>query len=84
MSENLIQLVLTLVKQVESTGLSGEDKKEKLYTIIKTVSGEDEFNKNKEIIDYILETIIFISKCHVIAGINKNTCLGCIPKLGFK
>ena len=84
MSENLIQLILTLVKQVETTKLNGADKKENLYTIIRTLSGEDDFNKNKEIIDYIIETIIFISKVHVISGINKHTCLGCIPKIGFK
>lgn len=80
-NNNLISLVLGLVKQVEKK--TGPNKKEIFYTLLKAVIGEDEFLKNIDIINHILETIIYISKCHVISGINKTTCLPAIVKCGF-
>ena len=93
--DGLIEKVVSLIKQVEISERNkpGNDKKEKLLTILKTITPEvfdesktskEEVEANKEIIEYIIETVIYLSKIHVIAGINVFTCLPCIPKIGFR
>ena len=93
--DSLIEKVVSLIKQVEISERNkpGNDKKEKLLTILKTITPEvfdesktskEEVEANKEIIEYIIETVIYLSKIHVISGINAFTCLPCIPKIGFR
>ena len=86
MAEELIMKVVSLIKQVEISERDkpGKDKKEKLITILETITSKEDVQDNREIIDFIIETTIYLSKIHCIAGINKNTCLPCIPKLGFR
>jgi hypothetical protein len=84
--DNLIEKVISLIKQIEISERDkpGADKKEKLFTILKAITSPQSVEENKDIIEYIIETTIYLSKIHVIAGINKNTCLPCIPKIGFR
>ena len=84
--DSLIERIVSLIKQVEISERDkpGADKKEKLITILKAITSPQDVEDNREIIDYIIETVIYLSKIHVISGINKNTCLPCIPKLGFR
>jgi hypothetical protein len=86
MSEELIMKVISLIKQVEISerDKSGIEKKEKLLTILKAITSPEDVEKNIDIINYIIETVIILSKLHMIAGINKTTCMGCIPKMGFR
>jgi len=76
-SISTIQTILGLIKVIEKKDLNGVEKREELYNTLKSLMGEDTFIKNKEIIDYVLETIIFISKTHKIAGINQDTFSYC-------
>lgn len=76
-SISTIQTILGLIKVIEKKDLNGVEKREELYNTLKGLMGEDTFLKNKEIIDYVLETIIFISKTHKIAGINQDTFSYC-------
>jgi hypothetical protein len=75
---NLIKTVLGLVKVIDKKNISGEDKKNDLYENLKKMMGENNFNLKIEIINYILETIIYISNTHRLSGINvdkfKNNC----------
>lgn len=75
---NLIKTVLGLVKVIDKKNISGEDKKKDLYENLKKMMGENNFNLKIEIINYILETIIYISNTHRLSGINvdkfKNNC----------
>ena len=78
-SYKLIKTVLGLVKVIDKKELSGGDKKNELYENIKKMIGENNFEQKVEIINYILETIIYISNTHKLSGINtdkfKNCCL---------
>ena len=75
---NLIKTVLGLVKVIDKKNISGEDKKNDLYENLKKLMGDNNFNDKIEIINYILETIIYISNTHRLSGINvdkfKNNC----------
>ena len=42
---------------------------------LKELLGENQFNEHKEIINYILETLIFISKTHKVIGLNEKSFL---------
>ena len=76
----MIQTVFGLVKVLEKKDITGAQKKDELYKTLKELLGEQKFNENKEIVDYILETIIFISKTHTILGINENSFSYCCKK----
>lgn len=76
-SISTIQTILGLVKVIEKKDLNGSEKRDELYNTLKSLMGEDTFLKNKDNIDYVLETIIFISKIHKIAGINQDTFSYC-------
>ena len=76
-SISTIQTILGLVKVIEKKDLNGNEKRDELYNTLKSLMGEDTFLKNKDNIDYVLETIIFISKIHKIAGINQDTFSYC-------
>ena len=75
---NLIKTVLGLVKVIDKKNISGDDKKNDLYENLKKMMGENNFKLKIEIINYILETIIYISNTHRLSGINvdkfKNNC----------
>jgi hypothetical protein len=74
----LIKTVLGLVKTIDKKNISGDDKKNDLYENLKQIMGENNFNEKIEIINYILETIIYISNTHALSGVNydkfKNYC----------
>ena len=76
-SISTIQTILGLVKVIEKKDLNGSEKRDELCNTLKSLMGEDTFLKNKDNIDYVLETIIFISKIHKIAGINQDTFSYC-------
>lgn len=73
----IIPTVLSLVKLLEKKSLTGLEKREELYKMLKELLGEEEFNRKKDIIDYVLETIIFISKTHVLQGVNMDSIYCC-------
>ena len=77
MTNTIINTIFCLVKVIEKEAIDGLQKKEKLYAMLKDLLGEDKFNESKETIDFILETIIFISKTHKIAGINIDSFSFC-------
>ena len=72
MNNNIITTVLSLVKIIDKENLAGYEKKNEVYSNLKKIMGEESFKANEQIINFILETIIYISKTHNI-GINKNT-----------
>ena len=76
----MIQTIFGLVKVLEKKAITGADKRDELYKTLKELLGEDKFNENNEIVDYILETIIYISKTHSILGINENSFSYCCKK----
>ena len=76
----IIPTVFNLVKVIEKKALEGIEKKEELYKTLKSLMGEESFNNKKDIIDFILETIIYISKTHKVLGINENTFNYCCLK----
>lgn len=77
MENKLIPTVINIAKTIEKKFETGIEKREELYKTLKELFGEDKFNENKQIIDYILETAIFISKVHKIAGLNENSFKYC-------
>ena len=76
----MIQTIFGLVKVLEKKVITGIEKRDELYKTLEELLGEDKFNENKEIVDYILETIIYISKTHTILGINENSFSYCCKK----
>ena len=76
----MIQTIFGLVKVLEKKAISGIEKRDELYKTLKELLGEQTFNDNKDKVDYILETIIFISKTHTILGINENSFSYCCKK----
>ena len=76
----MIQTIFGLVKVLEKKAISGIEKRDELYKTLKELLGEDKFNENKEIVDYILETIIYISKTNKVLGINDDSFSYCCKK----
>ena len=72
-----IATITSLIKVLEQKDLNGIEKREELYDNLKIIMGEDVFLQNKEIINYVLETVIYLSKTHKIAGINQETFSYC-------
>jgi len=72
---NLIKICLNLVKIVEKSfsNMDGENKKKEFLTLLKNTIGSDIYEKNELFIESILETIIFISKTHVLSGVNVSS-----------
>ena len=69
----IIQIILNLMRIIEKDEKkTGEEKKEQLFNDLKSILGES-FKDHEFYINYILETIIFISKTHALSGINKNS-----------
>ena len=76
----MIQTIFGLVKVLEKKVITGIEKRDELYKTLKELLGEDKFNENKEIVDYILETIIYISKTNKVLGINDDSFSYCCKK----
>ena len=75
----LIKTVLGLVKTIDKKNISGDDKKNDLYENLKQIMGENNFNEKIEIINYILETIIYISNTHALSGVNYDNNWESVP-----
>lgn len=69
----LIPTIVNIAKTIEKKFETGIEKRDELYKILKSLIGEDKFNENKQVIDFILETAIFISKVHKISGLNETS-----------
>ena len=76
----MIQTIFGLVKVLEKKAISGIEKRDELYKTIKELFGEQTFNDNKDKVDYILETIIYISKTNKVLGINNDSFSYCCKK----
>ena len=69
----MIQTIFSLTKVLDKKALTGLEKREELFKTLKELLGENQFNEHKEIINYILETLIFISKTHKVIGLNEKS-----------
>ena len=76
----MIQTIFGLVKVLEKKAISGIEKRDELYKTLKELLGEQTFNDNKDKVDYILETIIYISKTNKVLGINDDSFSYCCKK----
>ena len=52
-------------------------KKEEVINTLKCLIGEEEFNKTEDILNYVLETVIFISRVSKVSGINEKSFSYC-------
>ena len=70
-----IQISFNLIKIVEKkfNNIDGTGKKAEFLTLLKQTIGDDNYSKNEIYIDYVLETVIFISKTNLLRGINKDS-----------
>jgi hypothetical protein len=78
----IINIAKSVEKNIEKKFENGLEKREELYRILKNIIGEEKFNNNKQVIDFILETAIFISKVDKISGLNEVPFSYCCLK-GF-
>ena len=76
----MIQTIFGLVKVLEKKATTGIEKRDELYKTLKELLGEQTFNDNKDKVDYILETIIYISKTNKVLGINDDSFSYCCKK----
>ena len=70
---DIIPVIFNMVKMIDKKDILGNEKKELLYKCLIDLWGEIKFNENKIYVDYCLETIIFISKTHLISNINQQS-----------
>ena len=77
MNHKIITEVYNLVQIMEKKDKDGKQKKEEVMNTIKCLIGEEEFNKTEDTLNYILETIIFISRVRKVSGINEKTFRYC-------
>ena len=73
----MIQTIFSLTKVLDKKALTGLEKREELFKTLKELLGENQFNEHKEIINYILETLIFISKTHKVILNEKSFLNNC-------
>lgn len=71
--EKFIEISFNLIKIVDKKNISGTEKKEEFLKLLKNTLGEEEFIKYEIYIDYVLETVIFLSRTHLISGINRDS-----------
>ena len=74
-TNDFIKISFNLIKIVEKkfNNIDGSGKKEEFLKLLKQTIGDDNFSENEIYIDYVLETIIFISKTNLLSGINKDS-----------
>ena len=70
-----IQISFNLIKIVEKkfNNIDGTGKKAEFLTLLKQTIGDDNFSKNEIYIDFVLENCIYLSKTHMISGLNKDS-----------
>ena len=73
MNHKIITEVYSLVQIMEKKDKDGKEKKEEVMNTLKCLIGEEEFNKTEDILNYILETVIFISRVSKVSGINEKS-----------
>ena len=69
----IIPVIFNFVKMIDKKDIPGEEKKKLLYKSLFDLWGHTKYEEYKPYIDYCLETIIFISKTHLISNINQNS-----------
>jgi len=67
-----IPVIFNFVRMLEKKQITGHEKRALLYKSLSELWGIEKFNENQIYVDYCLETIIFISKTHLISNINKH------------
>ena len=74
-----IQNSFNLIKIVEKkfNNMDGSEKKAEFLTLLKQTIGDANYSKNEIYIDYVLETAIFLSKTHLLSGINEDSFKCC-------
>ena len=80
MDHTLIKTIFHFVKIIDKKDLKGEDKKNELYENLIKVLGVDNVKEKVEIINFVLETIIYLSNTHMISGINADKFKSCCLK----
>jgi hypothetical protein len=70
-----IQISFNLIKIVEKkfNNIDGSRKKEEFLKLLKQTIGDELYEKNEIYIDFVLETCIYLSKTHMISGLNKDS-----------
>jgi hypothetical protein len=70
-----IQISFNLIKIVEKkfNNIDGSGKKEEFLKLLKQTIGDELYEKNEIYIDFVLETCIYLSKTHMISGLNKDS-----------
>ena len=71
--EKLIEISFNLIKIIDKKNMVGSEKKMEFLRSLKLTLGDEEFIKYEPYIDYILETVIFLSRSHLISGINRDS-----------
>ena len=78
-TNKFIQISFNLIKIVEKkfNNLDGSEKREEFLKLLKQTLGDDLYEKNEIYIDFVLETCIYLSKTHMISGLNKDSFKCC-------
>ena len=71
--EKVIEICFNLIKIIDKKNMVGSEKKMEFLKALKLTLGDEEFIKYEPYIDYILETVIFLSRTHLISGINRDS-----------
>jgi len=71
--EKVIEICFNLIKIIDKKNMVGSEKKMEFLKALKIILGDEEYIKYEPYIDYILETVIFLSRSHLISGINRDS-----------
>ena len=72
MNHKIITEIYSLVQIMEQKDKDGRVKKEEVIATLKCLIGEEEFIKTEDTLNYILETVIFISRVSKVAELMRN------------